>query len=907
MKSLLASVRSLGGLDRVDHAVQLLEDEWRRHGDVPLERLWTEQRRLVESEAGDSVVLLAELVKTDLRCRFTRGQTPTVAGYLERFPELQGADSRVLSLIYEEFCLIEERGDAVDVDAFCDRYPRWKDSLVSQLQYHHLFSQAAGVRPKPTPFPEAGDTFEEFRLVSLLGRGGTSRVFLARDLSLGGKQVVLKVSLDRGREPQAQGALDHPHIVPVNSVVFGAEGMRGLSMPYRAGRPLDEVIRRVNPASKPRHAMAIWEALIGPAEVNAGSEQKLSEGAPPAEDAGTTPTGDRWEGFPIRATPRGDGWEGFPIRGSYAQGVAWVVKVVAEALHYAHSRKTFHRDVKPANVLLTIQHGPQLLDFNLAESPHSASQAQAAMHGGTLPYMAPEQIEAFLNPDLWGKVGAPADVYSLGLVLREMLTGQAPDVPAETLAPARAMRVLLDRRPMLDVSVRRSNRAIPHALEAIVARCLAVGVEDRYPDAGTLAEDLDCFLHQRPLIHAVNPSRRERYANWGERHRRSLAITAACLAFLAMGTVVERSRNWKRPLPPIQRTRELGDSLAMLQRGDALASLALFGRLAAEYPESSIPRVYRALAYDALGRDSDAEHCFAEVLGMSDALREMVECGSIDPELLGRLNRFADHRFDTAESIKTEKRSIQIDRGQTEAMQFEMAYLASEIAQRIFTNSHRPQPEVSRDHPASDARQSSIGIRAELDASAYNLARAEQERKAYESVIRRADKAISLLVDEPVADFVAGLPLERRLYDWRQLRCRALVKRAEEVRKAGSRIAQEEARQSVLRAEKDLQICSSKAASENRNDRDLHYLQRIRVIALMTRVEIELDLGEITEAKARFKRAREAVRKYEELALLVKKPYDVESMYTRLTALDSRLSREEMKRNDERPAAPTGD
>ena len=66
-----------------------------------------------------------------------------------------------------------------------------------------------------------------------------------------------------------------------------------------------------------------------------------------------------------------------------------------------------------ANVLLTLQHGPQLLDFNLAESPHSAEQAQAAMHGGTLPYMAPEQIEAFLNPDLWGKVGArPTSIRS---------------------------------------------------------------------------------------------------------------------------------------------------------------------------------------------------------------------------------------------------------------------------------------------------------------------------------------------------------------------------------------------------------------------------------------------------------------------------------------------------------------
>ena len=72
------------------------------------------------------------------------------------------------------------------------------------------------------------------------------------------------------------------------------------------------------------------------------------------------------------------------------------------------------------------------------------------MLGGTLPYMAPEQIEAFLNPDLWGKVGARADIYSLGLVLRELLTGQAPDLPDEKLPPARAMRDLLDRRARLD-------------------------------------------------------------------------------------------------------------------------------------------------------------------------------------------------------------------------------------------------------------------------------------------------------------------------------------------------------------------------------------------------------------------------------------------------------------------------
>lgn len=250
MKSRLASVRAAGGLDRVDRAVELLEDEWRRHGEVRLESFWTEQQCIEDAESADSLGMLAALVKVDLRRRFDLGETPAVADYLERFPELRTADSRVLSLVYEEFCLNEERGSAPDVESFCGRYPEWKSSLASQLRYHRLISQAAGGNPPLPRFPQPGEHFEEFHLLSLLGRGGTSRVFLARDLSLGGKQVALKVTLDRGQEPNVQGPLDHPHIVPVNSVCYQKERqLCGLSMPFQPGLPLDEIIKRVKPAA----------------------------------------------------------------------------------------------------------------------------------------------------------------------------------------------------------------------------------------------------------------------------------------------------------------------------------------------------------------------------------------------------------------------------------------------------------------------------------------------------------------------------------------------------------------------------------------------------------------------------------------------------------------------------------
>ncbi|MBV8310682.1 MAG: serine/threonine protein kinase, partial [Planctomycetaceae bacterium] len=635
MKSFLASARAGNGLDRVDRDVDLLEEQWQRHGEVSLERFWENCKAKDTGSLLDRLAHLVALIKSDLRCRFERGQIAEVAHYLDRFPDLRQAHSRVISLIYEEFCLREEKGEAPDVETFCERYPAWKDSLLSQLQYHHLLSQAAGLSTPKARFPEAGGQFEEFELVSLIGKGGSSRVFLARDLSLGGKRVVLKVSLDRGQEPKTQGALDHPHIVPVHAVAFQPDqGLRGLSMPYRPGLPLDEIVKRVRPVERPKLARILWDVTVDGTSAFA-----------PAHPQEKHPS-------PHRREPTGDRWNGFPVEGTYAQGVAWIAMILARALHYAHGMQTFHRDVKPGNILLTLDHGPQLLDFNLAESPHAAHQAESAMLGGTLPYMAPEQIEAFLNPDLWGKVGARADIYSLGLVLRELLTGQAPDLPDEKTPPARAMSDLLDRRTRLVTDVRQFNPQIPHALQAIVDRCLCFNPDDRYPDAQSFAEDLERFLTRQPLRVAVNPSRRERIGNWVTRNRARIVGHTVYLALIGI-----LGYHWVAPMlkPDPATLPVLRQAVKDIDDGHAGRAIVPLRGLVLEYPGHPLPPTLLGIAQGVSHSlvEDDAQVSMNTGLDLPSAESKLLEWARENPSLARQLQDFVTSRFDLLIQYKT--------------------------------------------------------------------------------------------------------------------------------------------------------------------------------------------------------------------------------------------------------------
>ncbi len=147
MRELSRSVRTTDRFGDSIGAIASFEQDWRCGRTPNLEQVWI--------RGGRSLALLSALVKVEIIARFENGESPTVREYLDRFPELQAADEQVISLLYEEYCLLEEAGQAPPVDHFCEQYRSWADSLASQLRYHRLLSQVAMV-PSATKSVHAG-------------------------------------------------------------------------------------------------------------------------------------------------------------------------------------------------------------------------------------------------------------------------------------------------------------------------------------------------------------------------------------------------------------------------------------------------------------------------------------------------------------------------------------------------------------------------------------------------------------------------------------------------------------------------------------------------------------------------------------------------------------------------------
>jgi tetratricopeptide (TPR) repeat protein/tRNA A-37 threonylcarbamoyl transferase component Bud32 len=404
------------------------------------------------------------------------GQGATIEALLGE-SGIEPSNDALLDLVYNEIVVREELGERPTLDDYVQRFPHLREDLELHFEIHHAVH--AGVLAEP-PHGRNGChraaldgiapelSLQDYELIGELGQGGMGVVYKARHLRLN-RHVALKM-FRPGRPP-----------TPREVLRFQTEA---------------EAIARL------QHPNIVQIFEIG-----------------------------RWEDLPWLALELAE-------QGTLAQklqrmpldpsSAAQLVETLARAMHYAHQQHIIHRDLKPANVLFTRDGTPKITDFGLAklieedgDSPRDATHTGEPL--GTPRYMSPEQAAGKQD-----SITPATDVYALGTLLYECMTGQAPFVATsvvETLDKIRSQEPLPPRR---------LQPAIPRDLETISLNCLHKEPRRRYASAGALAEDLRRFALGEPILARPTPAW-ERAWKWCRRRPTHAALTGVGLLLMLAG------------------------------------------------------------------------------------------------------------------------------------------------------------------------------------------------------------------------------------------------------------------------------------------------------------------------------------------------------------------------------------
>lgn len=396
-----------------------------------LERLWRQGdrpdvRAFLAGAGGWPPAQVVAVLRVDQCRRWEEGERPPAEAYLGMRPGLSEDEEGAVELIYGEFLLREERGEAPEEEEYLRRFPRHAARLRQQFELHRAMAaqettSEAGAAPR-----EGGPAgrFGRYRIVKMLGQGGMGTVYHAHDTQLD-RPVALKVMRFGGgdaeevqrfyREARIAASFTHPNLCPVYDF-SRTDGHYYLTMPLLAGEPLSALLRREGP-------------LSGPA-------------------------------------------------------AARLVASIARAVHEAHRAGVVHRDLKPANVMMTGGRQPVVLDFGLARRVNSVNprMTRAGAILGTPAYMAPEQIAGDAD------AGGPAqDVYSLGVLLYETLTGR---LPFEGTVEEMLMRAVAGT----PTPPSRHRAGLDPGLERLCLKAMAKDPKGRFPSMEAFAESLERWL-----------------------------------------------------------------------------------------------------------------------------------------------------------------------------------------------------------------------------------------------------------------------------------------------------------------------------------------------------------------------------------------------------------------------------